>query len=163
MNYVNDPMSRVRHALSGIFLRVGIREIDALVLSELIISSEPVSATRVAENLNKSLSGVTMALHRLMNLHMVKRVKTGKTYLYASDVDLLRIFNEILRDLQSHWLPALRREIDLTLEELSGKKLEMLRSIEAKAIEAENKIERILQILSETGGDKHGKDCSDRR
>lgn len=147
-----ERFHRIRHALALMFQRAGMRDVDSLVLSEMLLSNRPLSAQQLSERLNLSISGVTMALHRLMRIHLIKRTKQGKMYVYESDGSILGMFHTLLEDIYHHGIPNLKREIRNTIALCNEKEQTLLKDFETRVNEAEEYLRKALEIFREMSG-----------
>jgi len=145
----NKSLGRIREAIAKIFVKVGLRDIDATVLSELIMRNRAMTAQEIANELRCSLSGVTGGLHRLMRLHLVVRKKEGKKYLYLSESNILSLILRLLEDISQHDLPRLKRVIGEEMDHLKDENARVIRELNNKIEKAEEYLESLIDIIKE--------------
>ncbi len=145
----NISFQRIREAIAKIFIKAGLRDIDASVLSELIMRDRSMSAQEIADNLRCSLSGVTGSLHRLMRLHLIVRRKEGKKYMYSSESNVLSILLRLLEDIYQHDLPRVRRLIEEEIKNIKGEEAKNIIELKRKIEKAEEYISSLIDIIKE--------------
>jgi DNA-binding transcriptional regulator GbsR (MarR family) len=145
----NQPIGRIREAIAKIFIKAGLRDIDASVLSELILRNRAMSAQEIAEELQSSLSGITGSLHRLMRLHLVVRRKEGKKYMYLSESNVLSIILRLLEDIYQHDIPRVRRLIGEEMNRLKDEDAKLMKELNDKLEKAQEYLNALIEMIRE--------------
>ena len=139
----------IRDALAKIFIKLGIRDMDATVLAELIKDGKDMCVDKLSKKLNYSISGTTSSLHRLMKMHLVGRTKRGKKYIYKSESNLLSTLLHLIEDIHRHEIQKLLEKIDFSLKVSPDKNLESFRE---KVETADRYLSMISKLLREYSG-----------
>ncbi len=141
-------VGEIRESLARIFCKLGIRDVDAIILAELIIEDREMAVDELKRHLNYSISGITSSLHRLMRLHLVVRSKRGKRYMYHSQSNILSILLHLIEEINSRDIPNLKRKIDRTLRNL-GEEGEKIKKLRSKVEKAEMYLQSLITLLSD--------------
>ena len=149
MKIEKDGIEKIREFMSKVFARGGIRDMDALVLSELLIWDRYMDVEEIAKNLNYSISGVTGSLHRLLRMHLVIRKKIGKKYLYRSESDILSVFIHLVREIYEHDLPRLQHIVDEEKGILNEEEKKVVDALDAKLSKAKEYLGALIEILED--------------
>ncbi len=139
-------MREIREAMAKIFMRLGIRDVDANVLAEILILDREMSVNELSEILEYSISGITSSLHRLMRMHLVIRNKIGKKYVYKTDSNILSTLLHLIEDIQRHEIPALMREVKKKLLKNGNDKIKKLKE---KVERANEYLAMMVNIIGE--------------
>ncbi len=145
----NVNIRDVRDSLSRIFCKLGIRDVDATILADLIIEDRDMSVEEIRKRLNYSISGVTSALHRLMRMHLVVRNKRGKRYLYRSESNILSVLLHLVEEINRRDLRNLQMKIEGTLKAVGKEEEEKLRKLREKVKKAEGYLQSLISLLSD--------------
>ena len=145
MKVENDgnDMNDIRSAMAKIFMRLGIRDVDANVLAELLILDREISVNELSGILGYSISGVTSSLHRLMRMHLVIRNKIGKKYVYKTESNILSALLNLIEDIRRHEIQILSKNI----ENKNLKKDKKIRELKERVDRANEYLGRIIFIL----------------
>jgi len=149
MKVERNGIERIRESMAKVFARGGIRDVDALVLSELLMWDRYMEVGEIARNLNYSISGVTGSLHRLMRMHLVIRKKMGKKYLYKSESDILSVFIRLVQEIYEHDLPRLQHVIDKEKEMLKDEEKKVVETLDVKLARAKEYLGALIEILED--------------
>ncbi len=149
MKVEKSGIPRIRESISKILSKSGIRDMDALVLSELLIWDRYMDVEEISEHLNYSISGVTGSLHRLMRMHLVVRTKEGKKYLYKSESDILSVFLRLIQEIYNHDLPRLRKVVKEEFENLNNDEEKVISVLNEKLSKASQYLGELIEILEE--------------
>jgi predicted transcriptional regulator len=144
-----DGMARIRESMSRIFTKAGIGNMDANVLSELLIWDKYMSVCDIANNLNYSISGITGSLHRLMRMHLIVRKKNGKKYLYRSESDILSVFLRLVEEVYNHDLPRVQCVVKEEMPNLDGEEEKVVKELDVKLSKAAAYLGSLIEILDE--------------
>ena len=142
-----ENIEEIRSATAKIFTRLGIRDVDANVLAEILILDRETSVSELSKTLGYSISGVTSSLHRLMRMHLVHRNKIGKKYMYKSESNLLSALLHLMEDIQRHEIPVLMEKIKK--KEKRGN--EKIKELKEKVERANEYLTTLINILKEYG------------
>ncbi|MCD6275591.1 MAG: transcriptional regulator [Thermoplasmata archaeon] len=145
-----DDWIAVRNALAKIFCKLGIRDVDAIILAELIMYDENMSVEMLKKRLNYSISGITSSLHRLMRLHLVARSKKGKKYLYKSESNILSILIHLIEEIRKYDMPLLKRKLEKAKENNELKK--KMETLSEKIKKAEEYLSSLILLFQEYEG-----------
>ena len=143
---IENVDSEIRDAVAKIFIKLGVRDVDANVLAEIIRFNKELTADELAKRLNYSISGVTSSLHRLMRTHLIVRRKIGRKYIYRSESSILSTLIHLIDDIRSHELPDLLKKIDMRLE---MKEEEEIKKLKEKVESADRYLLIVSRILRE--------------
>ena len=144
---VGNYMKDIRRDLANIFNKVGMRDVDANILAEILILDEAVSVDELSEKLGYSISGITSSLHRLMKMHLVFRNKNGRKYVYQSNSNVLSALFHLIEDIKRYDIHNLLRKINNEISDYKDEKIKKLRN---KIEEANKYLIKILTILNES-------------
>ena len=145
-----NALGEIRESLAKIFSKLGVRDIDANVLSHLLIMNREMSVCELAETLKCSVSGVTSALHRLMRIHLVVRKKEGRKYLYRSATNIIDVLHWLVQEILSYDIPTLKRKIEKILPTLKEER-SMIQELEENIEKAEKYLTVLSELLKEYG------------
>ncbi len=140
-----NNMNNIRSAMAKIFMRLGIRDVDANILAELLILDREISVNELSEILGYSISGVTSSLHRLMRMHLVIRNKIGKKYVYKTESNILSALLNLIEDIRRHEIQILSKNI----ENKMLKKDKKIKELKERVNRANEYLGRIISILRE--------------
>ncbi len=143
---VEKDVKELRKALTGVFKRFGLRDVDACVLAQMFIIDRETTVEELAKTLRYSISGVTSALHRLMKMHLVTRTKVGKKYLYRSESSILTALLHLIEDIRMHELRNLKAVI---VRKIKDGESEIAIRMKERVERAERNLEELANILRE--------------
>ncbi len=136
---------RVRDSLARLFGRIGMRDVDARVFAELLVSDEELSADEISVRTDYSLSAVTTSLHRLMRFNIVVRVKRGKKYYYKAEGHILKALYSLLQEIYLHEVIPLKRLVEESVDRVEGKAKRKLRKLKERLDVAEEYLKLLLE------------------
>ncbi len=140
-----NNMNNIRSAMAKIFMRLGIRDVDANILAGLLILDREISVNELSGILGYSISGVTSSLHRLMRMHLVIRNKIGKKYVYKTESNILSALLNLIEDIRRHEIQILSKNI----ENKMLKKDKKIKELKERVNRANEYLGRIISILRE--------------
>ena len=143
----NVGIRNIRESLAEMFIKTGIRDVDANVLAELLIRDRDMDVKEIANNLDYSISGVTGSLHRLMRLHLIVRKREGKKYLYRSESNVLSVFLRLVEDIYHHDLPRVIRLVKEQIGNLKGEEKKVVEELDKKLQKAANSLGTLIELL----------------
>jgi len=138
----------IRESLAKIFCKLGLRDVDAIILAELIIEDRGMTVIELKSSLNYSISGITAALHRLMRLYLVTRKKREKKYVYQSESNILSILLHLIWEIKNHDVQDLKRKIEIGIQNLPKKK-DKIEKLRERVEKAEKYLQALLNLLSQ--------------
>ena len=138
----------IRESLAKIFCKLGLRDVDAIILAELIIEDREMTVHEFKSSLNYSISGITSALHRLMRLHLVTRKKREKKYVYQSESNILSILLHLIWEIKNHDVQDLKRKIEIGIQNLPKKK-DKIEKLRERVEKAEKYLQALIDLLSQ--------------
>ena len=143
-----NALGEIRESLAKVFSKLGVRDIDANILSHLLIINREMSVCELAENMRCSISGVTSALHRLMRIHLVVRKKEGRRYLYRSATNIINVLYWLVQEILTYDIPNIKKKIG---DALPGLKEEqpVIEEFEKNIERAEKYLTMLSEILRE--------------
>jgi len=138
----------IRESLAKIFCKLGLRDVDAIILAELIIEDREMTVHEFKSSLNYSISGITSALHRLMRLHLVTRKKREKKYVYQSESNILSILLHLIGEIKNHDVQELKRKIEIGIRNLPKEK-NKIEKLRERVEKAEKYLQALIDLLSQ--------------
>ncbi len=145
-----NALGEIRESLAKVFSKLGVRDIDASVLSHLLIMNREMSVCELAETLKCSISGVTSALHRLMRIHLVVRKKEGRRYLYRSATNIINVLYWLVDEILTYDIPNIQKKIRNAIPVLKEER-PVVEEFEKNIEKAEKYLTMLSEILREYG------------
>ena len=136
---------RVRDSLARLFGRIGMRDVDARVFAELLVSDEELSANEISVRTDYSLSAVTTSLHSLMRFNIVVRVKRGKKYYYKAEGHILKALYSLLQEIYLHEVIPLKRLVEESVDSVEGEAKRKLIKLKERLDVAEEYLKLLLE------------------
>jgi len=146
----NENIAPVFRSIAQIFVKFGLRDVDAHVLSVLIFYDREMAVEEIREKVNYSISAITMALHRLMRAYLVSRSKRGKRFYYRPRCSILCTVYYLISEIHRHEIPHIHETLS-KLKNISKEEQELVEKFRLKLENAEKLLEDLIEILKEQG------------
>ncbi len=144
----NKNIAPVFRSISQIFIKFGLRDVDANILAILIFYDREMAADEIRGIVNYSISATTMALHRLMRAYLVSRTKRGKKFYYRPRCNMLCTVYYLISEIQKHEIPNIRKALS-KVSKLEKEERELMDNFKKKLDEAEKLLIKIMDVLKE--------------